>query len=134
MVKKKNLIFSILCVMALMISSIGAAYASNRNIANYNKITPRNGVTYTAPLRKVGTTRAVNNNTSVGGGVRMDTAVFLNVTRVSSQLRIPSGQRITIPYNAGRAVSGVNYRLGHSTPLTTVVQVQTRGSWSPDER
>jgi hypothetical protein len=113
-----------------------AAVAEARSVASYNLIVPRiNGNAYTSTLSKTGTTRAVDSNTSNGGGYTMYTAVFHpNTTRVTSWYDLASGSRVLISYYSGQNLKGSGYRLGHSNKFTTLVNVQSKGSWSPDEK
>ena len=123
-----------LAVAAVVLASVGMAYA--RNIASYDLIVPRfGGTSYTSTLTKVNTSRAVDSNTSNGGGYSMNTAVYHpNTTRVTPKYALASGSRVLISYNSGQAIPASGYRLGHTNNMSTVVNVQSRGSWSPDER
>lgn len=61
----KTKLFAGVCAMLMM----GTMVVSARNIADYDMIMPRfGGVTKTDSLYKTNQSRAVNNNTSVGGG------------------------------------------------------------------
>jgi len=126
--------------IALALCALGATLAiatvaQARYIASYDLIVPRmNGNAYTSTLSKVNSSRAVDSNTSNGGGYTMFTAVFHpNTTRVTPWYDLASGSRVYVAYNSGQNLPGTGYRLGHSNRLTTLVSVQSRGSWSPDE-
>lgn len=122
-----------LAVSAVVLASAGVVYA--RNIASYDLIVPRfGGTSYTSTLTKVNTSRAVDSNTSNGGGYSVNTAVYRpSTTRVTPKYALASGSRVLISYNAGKAIPASGYRLGHTNNMSTVVNVQSRGSWSPDE-
>lgn len=114
---------------------LGTSLAFARNIESYDLIVPRVGGTdYTNPTAKVNSSRGVDNNTSIGGGYVQYTAIYRGTTtQVTQQAEIRSGSRVTLPYNSGQNQPGTGYRLGHTNKLTTLVRVQARGTWSPDE-
>lgn len=124
-----------LVLIALASTLAIAAVAQARYIANYDLIVPKiGGSAYTSTLTKVNTSRGVDNNTSHGGGYTMSTAIYRpTTTRVTPKFDIASGSRVVITYNAGQNVATTGFRLGHTNKLTTLVNVQSRGSWSPDE-
>lgn len=131
---KKARLASILCALFMMCSM--AISVSARNVADYNLTMPRlGGKIYTSSLKKTGTTKAVNNNTSIGGGYTMHCAIYKasDSSKMSSTKSCGSGDRILIPYNDASSAKGVNVKMGAWTSLTTGVKVQTSGSWSPDE-
>ena len=110
---------------------------SARNVADYSLTMPRlGGKIYTNSLKKTGTTKAVNNNTSIGGGYTMRFAIYKasNSSKMSSTKSCGSGDRVLISYNDASSAKGVKVKMGAWTSLTTTVKVQTSGSWSPDER
>lgn len=115
-----------------MLSSV--AYA--RNIGNYDLIIPRFGaMNYSSPLKKTDATRAVNNNTSIGGGYTLNCAIYKSSdnSKMSGTKSFSSGDRIYISYNDASSAKGQNVKLGIWSSLTTTVKVQASGSWSPDE-
>ncbi|MDO8963836.1 MAG: hypothetical protein Q7W30_05005 [Coriobacteriia bacterium] len=131
MSKYRVLVASVAFVAVLAIA--GSAFA--RTIASYDLVVPRlGGTVYTGSLTKVNYSRGVDNNTSNGAGYSMYTAIYHpSTTRVTPSYGLASGSRILISYNAGQNMPGTGYRLGHTNKLTTIVNVQSSGSWSPDE-
>jgi len=126
----KTKLFAGVCAMLMM----GTMVVSARNIANYDMIMPRfGGVTKTDSLYKTNQSRAVNNNTSVGGDYTMHCAIYRGGDKMTSTHSAGSGDRIYLDYNSPSNAEGSNLKLGGWTGLTTYVKVQTRGSWSPDE-
>ncbi len=123
----------VICMLAISVLGAGVAYA--RYIASYDLIVPRfGGSAYTSPLTKVNYSRGVDNNTSIGGGKRVYSAIYRGTTtQVSPKQLISSGSRVLHSYYSGQNQPGTGYRLGHTTVWHEPVQVQTRGSWSPDE-
>jgi len=125
----------ILVVFALAISVLGAGVAYARHIASYDMIVPRfGGAAFTSPLEKLNTSRAVDNNTSIGGNKRVWSSITRGVTNVSFFVWLTSGERVLHSYRPGMNVPGTGYRLRHHSDLLEPVRIQTRGSWSPDER
>ena len=139
MVKKKKLLICLILILLLI--SIGN-FAFARNIASYDLILPRGGMTYTytAPLVKTTTgIDAVDNNSSIGG--KYDTQIsriIYGTSAVSKTFTVTEGSRIRIPYNSSGGISlgqkGNSYRLSVRSQFGTPVRVQTRGSWSPDHQ
>jgi hypothetical protein len=125
---------AVLVFTAAILSAAGVAQA--RNIGSYDLIVPRfGGRAYSSTLSKVNSSRGVDNNTSNGGGYTLYTAIYRSSrSRVTPKYALPTGARIVIPYKSGQNLPGKGYRLCHQTKLTTAVNVQSRGSWSPDER
>jgi len=125
----------LLVVFALAISVLGAGVAYARYIASYDMIVPRfGGSAYTSPLTKVNTSRAVDNNTSIGGNKRVWSSISRGTTNVSYFVWLSSGQRVLHSYRPNQNVPTTGYRLRHHSDLLEPVRIQTRGSWSPDER
>ncbi len=126
----------ILVVCALAISVLGAGVAYARHIASYDLIVPRFGsaVAYTHPLTKVNYSRGVDNNRSIGGGRSMYSAIYRGTRQVTPRRLISSGSRVLHSYYSGQNQPGTGYRLGHRSRFTEPYRIQTRGSWSPDER
>lgn len=135
----KNNIFSKTRFAVLLFSVFvitGSMLVSARHIGNYDMIMPRGGgISYTDSLTKTGTTRAVNNNTSIGGGYTMHCAIYKNSdsSKLSSTKICGSGDRVMIDYNNASSANGMSVKMGGWTSLTTTVKVQTSGTWSPDE-
>ena len=120
----------VLCAAFMLCSTV--AYA--REIANYNMIIPRfGGVTYTDTLLKDNQSRAVNNNTSVGGGYTMNCAIYRGNDKLTGTFSANSGDRILLKYNNPANDVGTRVKMGAWTSLFTTVKVQATGSWSPDE-
>ena len=129
--RKSRMAFAAL-VVVIVLAATGVAYA--RSIASYNLIVPKfGGTAYTGNLTKVNGSRGVDNNTANGAGYTLNTAIFRGSTRVTPTQGLPSGSRVILAYNSGQNLAGTGYRLAHSTSWTTYVDVQSRGSWSPDE-
>ena len=125
----------ILVAFALAVSVLGIGVAYARNIAYYDLIVPRlGGSAYTSPLTKVGTSRAVDNNTSIGGGKRVWSSISRGTTTVSYFVWMSSGERVLHDYRPGQNVPTTGYRVRHMSDLLEPVRIQTRGTWSPDER
>lgn len=130
MTNMKTKLFAGVCGMLMM----GTMVVSARNIANYDITMPRfGGVTKTDSLYKTNQSRAVNNNTAVGGDYTMHCAIYRGENKMTSTYSASSGDRIYLSYNSPSDAEGSNLKLGGWTGLTTYVKVQTRGSWSPDE-
>lgn len=131
--KKMNIkikLLSSVCAMLMM----GTMMVSARNIDEYDMIMPRFGrVTKTDSLYKTNQSRAVNNNTSVGGGYTMHCAIYRGEDKMTPTYSAGSGDRIYLGYNDPSDAKGSYLRLGGWTGLSTYVKVQTSGSWSPDE-
>ncbi|HFZ6943048.1 TPA: hypothetical protein ACGMLK_000102 [Streptococcus agalactiae] len=126
----KTKLFAGVCAMLLM----GTTVVSAREVDTYNLIMPRfGGITKTDSLYKSNQSRAVNNNTSVGGGYTMHSAIYRGENKMTSTYSAGSGDRIYLNYNSPSDAQGSNLRLGGWTGLSTYVKVQTTGSWSPDE-
>lgn len=126
----KTKLFAGVCAMLMM----GTMVVSARNVANYDMIMPRfGGVIKTDSLYKTNQTRAVNNNTSIGGGYTMHCAIYRGGNKMTSTYLVGSGDRIYLDYNSPSDAEGSKLKLGGWTRLFTYVKVQTSGSWSPDE-
>lgn len=115
---------------------VGGTLASNvayaRTIGNYDTIVGKlNGSGYTGHITKATSNEpAVCNSSSNGGGYKVDVRIQRSTgTQSSSWKRLSSGSRVSIPNTIG---SGLTTRLHFSNDLTTAVNVQVRGSWSPD--
>lgn len=120
--------------LALMLFIGGATFVSARNIAEYDVVMPRfGGATYTDTLTKTNQSRAVNNNGYIGGGYKMNCAVYWGSDKITEDYSLTSGSRILIPYNEAYNFVDSNVKLGMWTGLTTYVKVAASGSWSPDE-
>lgn len=115
---------------------LGSVAASARNIDDYSVIMPRFGSTVmTGKLLKTSQTRGVNNNTSIGGNYSMKCAIYKSGTtsKLTSEKTVGSGDRVYLNYNSPSSAKGMNVQMGCKTGLSTTVNVQASGSWSPDE-
>lgn len=121
-------------ITACTVLILGTTVVSAREISDYDMIMPRfGGVTYTDTLLKDNQSRAVNNNTSVGGGYTMNCAIYRGNDKLTGDRSAGSGDRIYISYKNPSNDVGTRVKLGCWTSLGSHVKVQTRGSWSPDE-
>ncbi len=130
--KKFNSVLAFVVFVAVL-AVAGSAFA--RYIGSYDLIVPRlGGTAYSGTLTKVNYSRGVDNNTSNGAGYTMYSAIYHpSTTRVTPSYSLPSGARILLSYNSGQNMPGTGYRLGHTNKLTTIVNVESIGTWSPDE-
>lgn len=111
--------------------------SSDRAVADYNLVIPRFGLStnYTDTEVKVGTSSAVNNNTSIGGGYDLNCAIFNTAnSQMTKTKSFNSGNRVLLNYNDAASAKGVKCKLGIWSDLTTAVKVQVSGSWSPDDK
>jgi endonuclease I len=133
MLKKTKGLF----VIALSVAFVGISIPSfARQVASYNITTPRQGSITTGSLTKANSSRGVHNNTAIGGNKRINTSIRRrsNNADITPSYNMGAGSRILLNYSGGgSAYRGVNTTLGVATPITTTVQVQAQGSWSPDE-
>lgn len=131
---KKKAAIAMAAMMCAFMGTTGVVSA--RTIGSYDLVIPSFGLSknYTDTEVKSGTTRAVNNNTSVGGGYDLKCAVFNTAnSQMTETKKFSSGDRVLIDYNNSSSAKGVKCKLGIWSDLTTTVKVQARGSWSPDE-
>lgn len=128
----------VILVLALLISTVGVGVAvahHTRHIASYDIIVAGFGIdTFSEPLPKVGSTRGVDNNTSIEDNRVVSTSITRGTSAVTGRVRLTSGSRVLISYFAGQNLPGTGYRLRHETAWHESTRVRTRGSWSPDER
>ncbi len=130
----KQKVMLIMCVVFVMATM--AVSAVSRKIDDYDMIMPRFGKRiYTDSLQKVSQTRGVNNNIVVGGGYAMNCAIFDTNNRIlTNAKKVKSGDRVYLNYKVPDNNLKKFVKLGGWTGLTKIVKVQTRGTWSPDEK
>ena len=122
----------ILSICLILVMS--TMYISARSVGSYDITMKRfGGVSYTDSLYKENQSRAVNNNTYIGGGYSMGCAIYRGETRISEIRTIYMGDRVYLNYHAPSDAEHSRVRLGAWSKITTYVKVQTQGTWSPDE-
>lgn len=107
-----------------------------REIKSYDVTIPKFGSITTGEIKKVDLTKGVHNNTAIGGNKRINTSIrkASNNSDITPSYNMGPGDRILMSYSGGAsAYKGTKTTLALSTPLTTVVSVDSQGSWSPDE-
>lgn len=127
-----NKIKALILTGVLATGALGSSVAYARNIENFSTTVGRlNGSGYTENLTKVNSNQAaICHNSSIGGGYKMDVRVQrYNGTQSGSWVRLSSGARISLPNKIG---ANLSTRLHFSNDITTPVNVQVSGSWSPD--
>lgn len=108
-----------------------------RYISGYNVTLPRWGSRETGNLLKVNYTCGINNNSSIGGGKKLYTAIrhAYRGSDVTETSAIGSRERVRLRYRGGaQPYVGARTTLAISSGTTTWVRVECSGSWSPDER
>lgn len=77
----------------------------------------------------------MNNNTANGGGHQIYTAITNSAgTEITEKKLMKTGQRVLLAYKKGEGDKGRKTRLKLQTRATNIVNTQSRGTWSPDER
>ncbi|WP_242257256.1 hypothetical protein [Bacillus cereus group sp. BfR-BA-01379] len=109
--------------------------ASAREVGNYNTtVGSFNGSGYTGGLKKETSNRdGIVNSSSVGGGYKVDARLQKTDGKQSGSWArsIGNGDRVTLGNSIG---SGLSTRVQFSNNITTPVNVQVSGSWSPDNK
>lgn len=122
-----------LFVFGLM--ALGDIVYAARTVKSYDAIVPGTGSYYSGTVKKSNTSKAVNNNKSIGGGKRLLTsATNANNNVITKEYDISSGSRIVMAYKSGKNKKGSQVRLKMKTPLSVWVDVRAKGTWSPDQK
>lgn len=130
--KKRNFLLSGAVVLGLSAFS-GTAMAQT----DYDLIVPGSPTpddpAYTDTVTKSTTSgSAQENNSSIGGGNTLNSAIYFGNDQITPTTEISSGGSVTHNYNTGEAIADRDHRLGQETQAVTVVDVQSSGTWSPD--
>ncbi|WP_282926045.1 hypothetical protein [Helcococcus kunzii] len=131
--KLKNKI-TVIAIAVLMFVSLSNAVLA-RNIANYNFNLPRFlGSSQTNALKKTGLSKAVNNNTYIGGGYKMYSRVYSNKSGniLTDEATQNSGDRVLLKYRNPEDARGTYVYTRMWTAYDVIVKVSAYGSWSPD--
>lgn len=132
MIKKKH-IFKILtfCAFTALIS-IGSKYVFARTVAGFDCIVPKMAPWVSSSLEKqnIGT-QGVTYCSSIGGGYSLKTALTNNSAhKETDEYSISSKGTVIYDYYNGGEIEPI--RLAFNSPWNVWVQVEAKGSWSPD--
>lgn len=135
----KRKVGTLLFAGAVLVSglAIGGNIAYARTVKSYDTIVPRLGGSWISgtTIEKTSTTKGVNNNTANGGGHQKYTAITNSAgTEITEKKLMKTGQRVLLAYKKGEGDKGRKTRLKLQTRATNIVNTQSRGTWSPDER
>lgn len=74
---------------------------------------------------------AQENNSSIGGDKTLQSAVYWGNETVTPTTNIESGDNALHTYESGEGTTDRYFRLGHHTGASTVVDVESSGTWDP---
>lgn len=137
--RKKKVLLSMITVIGISFLGLGTigAQSLQATVGSYDLIVPGSATShptvFSGRIAKDSTsTNGEENNSSIGGGKTLNSAFYYGNQQVSPQVSVSSGSNVIHQYYSGDNRDDRNIRLGQSTKVTTVVDVESSGTWSPD--